>query len=313
MNIGIVGIGGYVPEKRMTNHDFEKFLDTSDEWITKMTGIRERRFAAPDEDTSDMAVRAAERAIEDAGIDKNEIDMVLVATSTGDHRFPSVACQLQERLGLRQVPAMDQLAACTGFIYSMVTAQQFIQTGVCKYVLVVGAEKLSKIADMTDRNTAILFGDGAAAVVMGQVGEGHGIKDFQLGSDGTGGEYLYDRKEDHMLAMNGREVFKFAVRIMGNMAQKTVSEAGLEPDDIDMFIPHQANIRIMESSRQRLGIDKEKMSVTVDRYGNTSAASIPLSLLHELEKGTVKEGSKIVLVGFGGGLTYGAITIVYGK
>jgi len=313
MDIGIVGIGGYVPEKRMTNRDFEAFLDTSDEWITKMTGIKERRFATAQEDTSDLAFIAAERAIKNAGIDKDEIDMVLVATSTGDHKFPSVACQLQQRLGLRQVPAMDQLAACTGFIYSVVTAQQFIQTGVCKYILVVGAEKLSKITDMTDRNTAILFGDGAAAVVMGEVSAGRGIQNFQLGSDGTGGEYLYDRKENQVLAMNGREVFKFAVRIMGDMAQKTVKDAGLVPKDIDMFIPHQANIRIMESSRQRLGIDKEKMSVTVNQYGNTSAASIPLSLLHEIEKGTVKEDSKIVLVGFGGGLTYGAITLVYGK
>ncbi|GGA98929.1 ketoacyl-ACP synthase III [Macrococcus hajekii] len=313
MNIGIVGIGGYVPEKRMTNHDFETFLDTSDEWITKMTGIKERRFAAEDQETSDLAYEAAERAIKDAGIRKDKIDMILVATSTGDHRFPSVACQLQERLGLRNIPAMDQLAACTGFIYSMVTAQQFIQTGACKYVLVIGAEKLSKIADMTDRNTAILFGDGAAAVVLGEVSPGHGIINYQLGSDGTGGQYLYDRKDDHLLAMNGREVFKFAVRIMGDMAAKTVEEAGLKPEEIDMLIPHQANIRIMESSRQRLGVDKDKMSVTVDRYGNTSAASIPLSLLHELDKGRVKAGSKIVLVGFGGGLTYGAITLVYGK
>lgn len=239
--------------------------------------------------------------------------MILVATATGDHKFPSVACQLQERLGLRNIPAMDQLAACTGFIYSMVTAQQFILTGACRHVLVIGAEKLTKIADMTDRNTAILFGDGAAAVVLGEVTEGHGIMDYQLGSDGSGGQYLFDRKADQLLAMNGREVFKFAVRIMGDMAAKTVEEAGLRAEDIDMFIPHQANIRIMESSRQRLGIDKDKMSVTVDRYGNTSAASIPLSLLHEIDKGTVTDGSKIVLVGFGGGLTYGAITLIYGK
>ncbi|TDM03788.1 beta-ketoacyl-ACP synthase III [Macrococcus carouselicus] len=313
MNIGIRGIGGYVPEKRMTNKDFEAFLETSDEWITKMTGIKERRFAADDQDTSDLAFIAAERAIKDSGLRKEDIDMILVATATGDHKFPSVACQLQERLGLRNIPAMDQLAACTGFIYSMVTAQQFILTGACRHVLVIGAEKLTKIADMTDRNTAILFGDGAAAVVLGEVTEGHGIMDYQLGSDGSGGQYLFDRKADQLLAMNGREVFKFAVRIMGDMAAKTVEEAGLRAEDIDMFIPHQANIRIMESSRQRLGIDKDKMSVTVDRYGNTSAASIPLSLLHEIDKGTVTDGSKIVLVGFGGGLTYGAITLIYGK
>lgn len=313
MNVGIKGIGTYIPEKVMTNHDFEKFLDTSDEWISKMTGIKERRFAAADEETSDMAYIAAEKAIADAGIDKDEIDMVIVATATGDHKFPAVANQLQERLGLRPVPSMDQLAACTGFIYSMVTAQQFIKTGMCRNILVVGAEKLTKIANMEDRNTAILFGDGAGAVILGEVSEGHGILSSQLGSDGSGAKHLYDRKEDQLLVMNGREVFKFAVRIMGEMATEVVAKAGLKPEDVDMFIPHQANIRIMESARERLGIPREKMSVTIDKYGNTSAASIPLSIMYELEQGKIKEGSNLVLVGFGGGLTYGAITLVWGK
>ncbi len=313
MNVGIKGIGTYIPEKVMTNHDFEKFLDTSDEWISKMTGIKERRFAAADEETSDMAYIAAEKAIADAGIDKDEIDMVIVATATGDHKFPAVANQLQERLGLRPVPSMDQLAACTGFIYSMITAQQFIKTGMCRNILVVGAEKLTKIANMEDRNTAILFGDGAGAVILGEVSEGHGILSSQLGSDGSGAKHLYDRKEDQLLVMNGREVFKFAVRIMGEMATEVVAKAGLKPEDVDMFIPHQANIRIMESARERLGIPREKMSVTIDKYGNTSAASIPLSIMYELEQGKIKEGSNLVLVGFGGGLTYGAITLVWGK
>jgi len=313
LNVGIKGIGTYIPEKVMTNHDFEKFLDTSDEWISKMTGIKERRFAAADEETSDMAYIAAEKAIADAGIDKDEIDMVIVATATGDHKFPAVANQLQERLGLRPVPSMDQLAACTGFIYSMITAQQFIKTGMCRNILVVGAEKLTKIANMEDRNTAILFGDGAGAVILGEVSEGHGILSSQLGSDGSGAKHLYDRKEDQLLVMNGREVFKFAVRIMGEMATEVVAKAGLKPEDVDMFIPHQANIRIMESARERLGIPREKMSVTIDKYGNTSAASIPLSIMYELEQGKIKEGSNLVLVGFGGGLTYGAITLVWGK
>lgn len=313
MNIGIKGIGTYTPEKVMTNKDFEQYLDTSDEWITKMTGIKERRFARVDEETSDMAVIAAERAIENAGISKEEIDMVIVATATGDHKFPSVANQLQHRLGLRPVPSMDQLAACTGFIYSMVTAQQFIQTGACRNILVVGSEKLSKITNMDDRNTAILFGDGAGAVIMGEVGEGRGILSFNLGSDGYGGEYLYDDKDDHMLVMNGREVFKFAVRIMGEMAKDVVQKADLTAEDIDMFIPHQANIRIMESARERIGVPREKMSATIDKYGNTSAASIPLSIMHELERGKIKDDSTLVLVGFGGGLTYGALTLVWGK
>ncbi|KAA1042583.1 beta-ketoacyl-ACP synthase III [Macrococcus equipercicus] len=313
MNVGIKGIGTYIPEKIMTNHDFEKFLDTSDEWISKMTGIKERRFAAADEETSDMAFIAAEKAIADAGIDKDEIDMIIVATATGDHKFPAVANQLQERLGLRNIPSMDQLAACTGFIYSIVTAQQFVLTGMCRNILVIGAEKLSKIANMEDRNTAILFGDGAGAVIIGEVSPGHGILSSLLGSDGSGGKYLYDRKEDQLLVMNGREVFKFAVRIMGEMATEVVAKAGLKPEDVDMFIPHQANIRIMEASRERLGIPREKMSVTIDKYGNTSAASIPLSMMYELEQGKIKEGSNLVLVGFGGGLTYGAITLVWGK
>ncbi|TDM12500.1 beta-ketoacyl-ACP synthase III [Macrococcus lamae] len=313
MNVGIKGIGTYVPERVMTNFDFEKFLDTSDEWISKMTGIKERRFAADNEETSDMAFIAAEKAIADSGIDKDEIDMIIVATSTGDHKFPAVANQLQHRLGLRPIPSMDQLAACTGFIYSMITAQQFIETGTCRNILVIGAEKLTKIANMEDRNTAILFGDGAGAVILGEVGPGHGILSSHLGSDGAGGKYLYDRKEDQLLEMNGREVFKFAVRIMGEMATEVVEKAGLKPEDVDMFIPHQANIRIMESSRERLGIPREKMSVTVDKYGNTSAASIPLSMMYELEQGKIKEGSNLVLVGFGGGLTYGAITLVWGK
>ncbi len=195
----------------------------------------------------------------------------------------------------------------------MITAQQFIKTGMCRNILVVGAEKLTKIANMEDRNTAILFGDGAGAVILGEVSEGHGILSSQLGSDGSGAKHLYDRKEDQLLVMNGREVFKFAVRIMGEMATEVVAKAGLKPEDVDMFIPHQANIRIMESSRERLGIPREKMSVTIDKYGNTSAASIPLSIMYELEQGKIKEGSNLVLVGFGGGLTYGAITLVWGK
>lgn len=313
MNIGIKGIGTYVPEKIMTNEDFEKILDTSDEWITKMTGIKERRYARADEETSDMAYIASKRAISDAGLLPEDIDMVIVATATGDHKFPSVANLLQRRLGLRQVPAMDQLAACTGFIYSMVTAMQFVQTGVCRNILVVGAEKLTKIANMEDRNTAILFGDGAGAVILGEVSEGKGILSFKLGSDGRGSDYLYDDKEDGYLNMNGREVFKFAVRVMGDVSTSVVEEAGLKPEDVDMFVPHQANIRIMEASRERLGISKDNMSVTIDKYGNTSAASIPLSIMHELEQGKIQDGSKLVLVGFGGGLTYGGMTIVWGK
>ncbi|MEY8596832.1 MULTISPECIES: beta-ketoacyl-ACP synthase III [Mammaliicoccus] len=313
MNIGIKGFGAYSPERVVTNAHFESYLDTSDEWIRKMTGIKERRFAAEDEDTSDLAYEAAVRAIEDSGLDKDEIEMIIVATSTGDKPFPTVATTLQKRLGLNKIPSMDQLAACTGFIYGIVTAQQFVSSGLYKNVLVVGADKLTKITDMNDRSTAILFGDGAGAAVIGEVSEGRGILGVELGSDGNGGPYLYQDMDANTIQMNGREVFKFAVRIMGEASTKVVEKAGLEPEDVDMFVPHQANIRIMESARDRLGIEKEKMSVTVDRYGNTSAASIPLSIAYEIEQGKIKDNDTLVLVGFGGGLTWGAITLRWGK
>ena len=277
MNVGIKGFGAYAPERVVDYAYFEGFLDTSDEWISKMTGIKERRWSRDDQDTSDLAYEASKKAIEDAGIKPNDIDMIIVATATGDMPFPSVANILQEKLGTGKVPTMDQLAACSGFMYSMITAKQYVQSGDYKNILVVGADKLSKITDLTDRSTAVLFGDGAGAVVIGEVSEGRGIISYEMGSDGSGGKYLYLNKETGKLVMNGREVFKFAVRIMGEASTRVVEKAGLESDDIDMFIPHQANIRIMESARERLGIEREKMSVSVNRFGNTSAASIPLS------------------------------------
>ncbi|HIV82291.1 MAG TPA: ketoacyl-ACP synthase III [Candidatus Salinicoccus merdavium] len=312
-NVGVLGLGTYVPDKVFTNFDFEKILDTSDEWITEMTGIKERRFAEDDMETSDMAVLAAEQALEDSGVAKEDIDLVIVATSTGDHRFPSVANIVQDRLGLRNVPSMDQLAACTGFIYSMVTASQFIEAGTYKNVLIVGVDKLSKITDFTDRSTAVLFGDGAGAAVIGEVDEGFGIKSFELGSKGSGGPHLYDDSESGYLHMNGREVFKFAVRQMGESSVNVTEKAGLEADDIDMLVPHQANIRIMDAARERMDMPKERMSSTIDKYGNTSAASIPLSIHHELKNGKIKSGDNLVLVGFGGGLTWGAICLTWGK
>ena len=313
MNVGIKGFGAYAPERGVDNAYFEGFLDTSDEWISKMTGIKERRWSRDDQDTSDLAYEASKKAIEDAGIKPNDIDMIIVATATGDMPFPSVANILQEKLGTGKVPTMDQLAACSGFMYSMITAKQYVQSGDYKNILVVGADKLSKITDLTDRSTAVLFGDGAGAVVIGEVSEGRGIISYEIGSDGSGGKYLYLNKETGKLVMNGREVFKFAVRIMGEASTRVVEKAGLESDDIDMFIPHQANIRIMESARERLGIEREKMSVSVNRFGNTSAASIPLSIQQELENGRIKDDDTLVLVGFGGGLTWGAMVIKWGK
>src|SRR5699024_2522592 len=248
MDVGIKGFGAYAPKNVVENTYFESFLETSDKWISQMTGIKERRWADEDEETSDLAYEASLKAIEDANIKATDIDMIIVATSTGDFAFPTVANILQERLGTGKVASMDQLAACSGFMYAMINAKQFVQSGDYKYILVVGVDKLSKITDFTDRSTAILFGDGAGAVVIGEVSEGRGILSYELGSDGSGGKYLYLNPENGKIFMNGREVFKFAVRIMGEASNNAVEKANLTPDDVDMFVPHQAYIRIMESA-----------------------------------------------------------------
>lgn len=310
MNAGIVGMGRCLPEERLTNFQLEQRMDTNDEWIRTMTGIEERRIAKDDQDTSDMAREAAKKAIEDAGIDPAEIGLILVATVTPDQPFPSMSCVIQQEIGAVNAAAMDISAACAGFMYGVITAKQFIDSDVYKYVLVVGVEKLSKITNWEDRNTAVLFGDGAGAAVIGKVSEGRGILSFELGADGSGGKHLY---QDKYLVMNGREVFKFAVRQMGESAINVIKKAGLEKEDVDFLIPHQANIRIMEASRERLGLPVEKMSKTIQKYGNTSAASIPISLVEDLEEGRVKDDDVIVMVGFGGGLTWGAIAMKWGK
>lgn len=312
MNAGIIGIGRCLPENILTNMDLEKRMDTSDEWIRTMTGIEERRIAKDSQDTSDMALEAAKQAIKDASIDPADIGLILVATVTPDQPFPSVACMIQQELGAKHAAAMDVSAACAGFMYGAVTAKQFIESDVYKYVLVVGVEKLSKITDWEDRNTAVLFGDGAGAVVMGKVSEGRGILAFELGADGTGGKHLYQDKEDHLI-MNGREVFKFAVRQMGESAINVIEKAGLVKEDVDFLVPHQANIRIMEASRTRLDLPIEKMSKTIHKYGNTSAASIPISIVEDVEEGRIKDDDVVVMVGFGGGLTWGAIAMRWGK
>ena len=310
MNAGVLGVGKYVPEKIVTNHDLEKIVDTNDEWIRSRTGIEERRIAEDGMDTSDMAYEAAVEALKHADIKAEEIDMILVATVTPDQPFPSVSCMLQERLGAKKAAAMDISAACAGFMYGMVTAKQFIESGAYKHVLIVGVEKLSKITDWKDRNTAVLFGDGAGAVVMGRVSEGRGILSFELGADGAGAKHLY---QDEYIIMNGREVFKFAVRQMADSSVNVIEQAGLTKDDVDFLIPHQANIRIMEASRQRLELPEEKMSKTIKKYGNTSSSSIPIAMAEELEAGKIKDDDVIVMVGFGGGLTWGAICLRWGR
>jgi len=312
MGVGILGTGHYAPDNIVTNKDLEKIVDTTDEWIRTRTGIEERRIAKDDEDSSDMAFKAAERALDDAGVAAEDIDMIIVATVTPDTPFPSVACMIQERLGATKAAAMDLGAACAGFMYGMINAQQFIKTKAYKHILVVGVDKLSKITDWTDRNTCVLLGDGAGAVVMGEVSEGKGILSFELGADGTGGKELYQNNEGH-LVMNGREVFKFAVRQMPQSSVNVIEKAGLNKEDVDYLVPHQANIRIMEAARQRLGIEEEKMAKTVQNYGNNSSASIPIALSASIQNGKIKDGDVIVLVGFGGGLTWGAVAIRWGK
>lgn len=310
MNAGVLGIGKYVPDRVMTNQELEGMLDTSDEWIRTRTGIEERRIASDVTDTSDMAYEAGKEALRDAGLDSEDIDLILVATVTPDRPFPSVACMIQEKLGATRAAAMDLGAACAGCMYGMIVAKQFIDAGTYENVLVVGVEKLSKITDWDDRGTAVLFGDGAGAFVVGPVSDEKGILSFELGADGSGAKHLY---QDAFIRMNGREVFKFAVRQMGETAVNVTRRAGLEKEDIDYLIPHQANIRIMEAAREKLGLPEEKMATTVKKYGNTSSSSIPIALVEAVEEGSIQDGDIVVMVGFGGGLTWGGVALCWGK
>lgn len=313
MNAGIIGLGKYVPEKVVTNFDLEKIVDTNDEWIRTRTGIQERRIAREDEQSSDMAFEAAKEALENAQISPDQIGLILVATITPDRAFPSVACQIQEKIGADNAAAMDISAACSGFIYGLATAKQFVESNSYDYVLVIGVEKLSKITNWEDRNTAVLFGDGASAAVVGKVSEGRGILSFELGAAGSGGKYLAMDDETDTIFMNGREVFKFAVRQMGATAVSVLEKAGLTKEDVDFLVPHQANIRIMEASRERLELPEEKLSKQIHKYGNTSSSSIGIALKEELDDGKIKDDDIIVLVGFGGGLTWGGVVIKWGK
>jgi 3-oxoacyl-[acyl-carrier-protein] synthase-3 len=312
MGVGILGLGHYLPERVVPNKEFEKTLDTSDEWIRARTGIEERRFAGDDQDTSDMAYEAAKLALEDANVSPEEIELIMVATVTPDTTFPSVAARLQERLGAKNAAAMDMGAACAGFMYAMITAQQFVQNKAFKKILVIGADKLSKIIDFTDRNTCVLLSDGAGAAVIGEVSEGRGVLSFELGADGTGGKHL-TLNEKNFIYMNGREVFKFAVRQMPQSTINVIEKAGLNKEDVDFLVPHQANIRIMEAARQRIGISEDKMAKTIHKYGNNSAASIPIALSESVKEGKIKDDDVVVLVGFGGGLTWGAVLLRWGK
>ena len=319
---GILGVGSYLPEKIISNFDFEKIMDTSDEWIRTRTGIKERRVADVNEATSDLATKAALNAIKDANLTPEDIDLIIVATITPDMIFPSTACLVQANIKATNAACFDLEAACSGFIYGMTVAKQFIETNTYKHVLVIGAEALSRILDYEDRSTAILFGDGAGAVVMGSV-NGGGVLSTNLGSDGNGKDYLNIpaggsknpaseetlKNRLHYVKMAGNDVFKFAVRIMQDASIKCVESANLDIQDIDYLIPHQANIRIIEASAKRLKLNMDKVYVNLDRYGNMSAASIPVALDEAYREGKIKKGDNIVLVGFGGGLTWGASVV----
>lgn len=324
-SVGIIGTGKYVPERILTNEDLAQLVDTNDEWIVSRTGMKERRIAAEHEATSDLAYKAAVRALESSGITAEQLDLIVVCTVTPDMAFPSTACLVQEKLGAKKAAAFDLSAACAGFIYGLATASNFVKTGIYNYTLVIGAECLSRITDYTDRNTCVLFGDGAGAAVLGPVAEGRGFQSFELGADGTGQELLkiegggsrlpasVESLEDkrHYIYMNGREVFKFAVRIMGSAAEEALAKAGKTKEDIDLFIPHQANMRIIQSAIERLNVPVEKCVINLPRYANTSAASIPIALAEAAEEGRLSEGDIVVLVGFGGGLTWGSSVITW--
>ncbi len=310
MNIGIVGLGTSLPERRITNDDLAKTLDTSDEWIRTRTGIGARRIATDEVDVTDLATEAAKQALIDADLTADDIGLIVVGTATG-RAFPSTACIVQERLGALGATAFDISAACSGFIFALQTATSMMEATNSKYALVIGAEKMSSIVDWSDRSTAILFGDGAGAVVLGPT-EQQGLNAFELGTDGRGAHLLF-KELDGPIEMNGREVFKFAVRKLPEIVDKVIQKANGSLESLDLLIPHQANLRIIDAARERLGIDEKKVIVTIDEHANTSAASIPLALEEARRQGRLQPGTTLVLAGFGAGLTWGASYITWTK
>src|SRR5512143_1001985 len=319
----VLGTGSFAPERVLSNHDLEKMVETSDQWITERTGIQERRIAQADVATSDLAVEAGKRALAAAGMSAEELDLIIVATVTPDMLFPATACIVQDKLGARKTTAFDLSAACSGFIFALSTADAFIRSGIYSKVLVIGAETLSKITDWTDRNTCVLFGDGAGAVVLGPGTDGRGILSTHLHTDGSMGDLLYmpgggsrypatawsvDERL-HFIKMRGNETFKVAVRALEDVVMEALNHNGLKASDIDMLVPHQANLRIIQATAKRLNMPMEKVVVTIDKYGNTSAASVPMALDEAVRDGRIKEGSLVLLEAFGGGLSWASALI----
>ncbi len=325
--VGILGLGKYLPEKVLTNFDLEKMVDTSDDWITKRTGIKERRILEEGIPSYEMGIKAAEQAIKDAGITAEDVDLIIVTTANPDYLTPSTSCIIQGKINAKKAAAIDVNCACPGFIYGLTIGQQFIMAGTYKYVLVVSCEAMSRVTDYEDRATCILFGDGAGAAVLGPVEKGYGIISTDLGADGTAGRnitipctYINDEDKEkrihenkQVLWMDGSEVFKFAVKTMEGATTRVVEDAGLKMDDIDMIVPHQANMRIIDGAIKRLNVPKEKVYVNLDRYGNISSASIPVALSEVVDKGLIKKGSYIVMTGFGGGLNWASVLLKWAK
>jgi 3-oxoacyl-[acyl-carrier-protein] synthase-3 len=317
--VSITGIGANVPDRVLTNEELSAMVDTSDEWIVVRTGIRERRIAREDEALSDMALPAARQALEMAGVAGTELDLIICATVTPDMAFPATAAIMADELDAREAAAYDLSAGCTGFMYAVAQAYGMLAGGVCRRALVVGGDVLSKIVDWSDRATCIVFGDGAGAVVLERVEQG-GFMGFELGADGSGGMELYlpaggsrvpastatVARNEHYVHMNGREVFKFATRVLVSSAEKLLDQLGMTVDDIDLYVPHQANIRIIKHAVERLGIPEEKVVVNVDRYGNTSSGSIPLALADAVRDRRVNRGDIVLMTGMGAGLTWGS-------
>ena len=317
----ILGTGGYLPEKILTNADLEKMVETTSEWIVERTGIRERHIAADGETTGSMAEHAARRAIEAAGLKPADIDLIVFATTTPDRVFPSTACLLQDRLDIHGCPAFDVQAVCTGFVYALAVAEKFIRTGAARCALVVGSETLSRIIDWTDRDTCVLFGDGAGAVVLGAADKA-GIISSHLHADGQYKDLLtvtagisqgYDqvtKRQAHM-SMEGGEVFKVAVNTLGKIVDETLESNNLQKSDIQWLVPHQANIRIIAATAKKLGLPMERVVLTVDRHGNTSAASIPLAFDEAVRDGRIQRGEMVLMEAFGGGFTWGSVLLKY--
>jgi 3-oxoacyl-[acyl-carrier-protein] synthase-3 len=322
--IGITGVGCYVPDRILTNDDLSKMVDTSDEWITERTGIKERHVADPGQAASDLALPAARQALEAARLDPLDVDLVVVATVTPDMFFPSTGSLLASALGAENAAAYDLSAGCTGFMYALAQGYGAIAGGLAQNAVIVGTETLSKIIDWHDRSTCVLFGDGAGAVVLETVGEG-GFLGFELGSDGEGGKDLSVpaggsrnpssaetvEQELHFLRMNGREVYKFATRVLVSSAEKLLEECGLTVDDVDLYIPHQANKRIIDHAARNLGVPEEKIFVNLQKYGNTSSASIPLCLAEAVSGGRLQDGTRVLMTGMGAGLTWGSAYTVW--